>query len=345
MLVQTLRREVLFFLILSFFCTYCVFLQAEESGAPALSATSSEWSASEWEASASEWEALEWKNIEGKEVSLFVNSDVASTLMSENTSFGSAKQPFKSVDEAFLHIATLVKKKKKIKVVLNITGHFISSYSYIVNCPIKIVGHEKRKDAKANVEFRKNAGFMVSSSPLMLENILLTRKEVVGEPRTVPLFYVSGGEVGLKAVNVEVKEGGGVFFFRSSKFELNDVFVNSRQADYCNIIEAHSSKGKIYASKFTSVSRSAIALDSIGSEVMIDGLMYESRTSYFSFFVRAFSSSLYIASTSLSEKGSAKEKRVAIIYDENSQLKDNDVKLAGFASLAEVRKGKLDYLK
>lgn len=319
------KRQVLFFFFFTFFATFC--LQAEGG---------EEVSLPEW--SAPSWDVLEWEKIEGNEVHIFANSSA-----SAKQTLGTAKLPFKTIDDALSHIATLKKKGKKIKVVLNIKGRFVASYSYVINYPIKIVG--LAKNSNTNIEFRKNTGFMLSSSFLMLENVSLVRKEGVGEPRTVPLFYSSSAQIKLKDVKIDVKEGGGLFFFRSSKFELSDVVINSIQADYCNIMEVSSSKGKISSCKFICHSKSAIALDVNKSEVIVDGLLYEISSSYFSFFVRAFASSLNVANTSLKEKEHSKERRVAIIYDKVSQLQEHKVTLSGFAELAAVRSEKFDYLK
>ena len=321
-----LKRHILLLCIFSFFCGSLLFLQAEETGIVP---------------NVANWEELKWEEMEGDELTFFVDSGISS----KQKSLGTEKLPFKTIDEALSHITTFKKKGKKIKVVLNIKGNFISSYSYVINSPIKIVSLSKNKKTKSSIEFRKNAGFMLSSSFLMLENFSLIRKETVGEPRTVPLFYVSSSKMKLKDVNIDVKEGGGVFYLLSSKFELDNVFINSRQSDYCNIAELISSKAKISSSKFISVSKGAIALDASESEVMVEGLSYEASSSYFSFVVRAFSSKMSIANTTLIEKGSSKDRRVAIIHDKNSQLQESKVTLSGFSKIAEVRNGRLDYLK
>ena len=320
------RQVLLFFFIVSFVSFMLVHVEAEKAVASP-------------EFIVSEWNVLDWEKVEGSEVHLFVNSEISS----KQKKIGTEKAPFKTIDEALSHVNNLNKKDKKMKVLLNIKGKFTSAYSYIISCPIKIVGVEKK--TKATLEFGKNAGFMLSSSFLELENISITRKEGVGEPRTVPLFYSSSGKMKLNAININAKEGGSVFVFRFSTFEMDDVCINSKQGDYCTIMEIFTSKGKISSSKFTSISKSSIALDVDKSDVLIDGLLYDSSSSYFSFFMRAFSSKLHVANTTLTANANSKEGNVAIIHNKDSQLKEEKVVLSGFAKLAEVRNSRLDYMK
>jgi len=290
-----------------------------------------------------EWKTLDWQGLAGEEVTLFVNSAVSSNRSGKESSskhpskpssqkknLGSQKAPFATIDEALSHISTL-KKKNKVKVLLHVSGNFVSSYSYIITCPIKIVATSKR--TQTDIEFRKNAGFVLSSSFLMLENLTIKRRESVGEPRSVPLFYVSAGSLCLKTVKVDVKEGGAVFVFLSSKFEMDGVSMNSRQADYCNIMEVFASQGRISSSQITGTSRNVVAIDAKKSHVIVDSSSYEAVVPYFALFARLSSSKLYLSNNSLSKSGGMDEEKVAIVLDASSKLEEKNTTVSGFAKL------------
>ena len=292
-------------------------------------------SAQEKEIVEGDWNDLKWERIEGNEVSIFVDF----SLNSKQKGLGTEKKPFKTIDEAFSYIS-LLNTRKKIKVILYIRGNFLSSYSYVVSFPLKIIGHTKKE--KTKIEFRKNAGFVLSSSFLALENISVFRREVINEPRTVPLFYISSGKLSLKDVSIEVKEGGSIFNFKDSKFYMNGVSIKSKQKDYCNIVESATSQGRISLSKIVCISKSTIAFDVKKSDLFINNTSYEVTSSYFSFFIRSFNSKIDILNSALNEKNKSD---VAIIHNKASRLKVDNVKLSGFVKSSEVRNGKLDYIK
>lgn len=288
-------------------------------------------------------EIQEWSNIEGKEFFVFV--DKSSPV---STPAGNEKSPFKSVDDAFSFLSLQKKQHTKIKAVLNIKGSFATEYSYIITYPTKIIGShtEKRgeKNIKSNINFGKNAAFIVTSSFLHLENVSVTRRELVNEPRTVPIIYSLASNVIIKDSYIYAKEGGNVCNFLDSNISIIGSTITSIQNSYSNIIEAKNSNCKISTSKFLSSARSIIAIDANNSNITVTDINAELTSLYFAFFARVFSSTFTVETSSLIAKGSGKAKE-AIIYNEENSIKLKSLKLEGFEKESSLKKGKLDYIK
>lgn len=285
----------------------------------------------------------EWSDIEGKEFFVFVDKSSKATKP-----LGSKNSPFRSIDDAFSFLSLSLKKHTKVKATINVKGSFATEYSYIITYPTKIVGmpitNNDEKNIKSNINFGKNAGFIVTSSFLILENIHVTRRELVNEPRTVPLLYSFASNVIIKDTDIYAKEGGTVCNFLNSNFSILSSTLNSTQNGYSSLIEANNSKGKISSSQFSSSARSIIAVDVKNSSLTITNLNAQLTCLYFAFFARVFDSTSIIENSSFVAKGSGKAKE-AIMYNDKSNVKIQTLNLDGFEKESSMKNGKLDYMK
>ena len=277
-----------------------------------------------------------WDDFDAREVVFFVNSANKKAKKKD----GSKDAPFGTLDEAMQAISSAKLKNINLKAKIYITGTFSSSYSYIIAQPTKIIGSSH----KDSVYFEKNTGFVLSSSYLFLENLSVSRKELVDEPRTVPIFYVSSSTLVLKNVQVKSKEGGTVFSLSESTLSLESSSIFSKQNSYCSVIESSSSTLNIFDSSVDCSSRKIILLDAKNSKINIEHMQASLQSSYFAFFARCFDSNLSITSSSIIAKGGGKAIQ-AIIHNKNSNLKLDALGMEGFKVQAEIRDNKLDYLK
>ena len=229
---------------------------------------------------------------------------------------------------------------------LNIRGDFSSTYSYVISCPLKIVGLDKdeEKKEKSKIKFEKNAGFILTSSFLGIENIHIDRKEVIDEPRTVPVFYSLDGFINLKDVIIDAKEGGAVFTLYKSQFLMQNLYITSTQNGYANILESIGSKGSILASNIKCSSRSIIAIDMDHSNVILENTHIDATSLYFNLFARVFDSNLTVKNSNVLAKGNGK-KDVAIIYNDKTKIQSENVKIEGFASEKRIKNKKTGYME
>ena len=282
-------------------------------------------------------ETTKWEEIKRDEKIIFVNA------LTKKKTYGTKEFPFKTIDEALTHL-TSSNKKDPIKAIIYISGSFTSKYSYIVSYPLKIVGMLKNEKKGDSISFEKNTGFVISSSFLEIENCLLSRKELIGEPRAVPLFYSINSHINLKNVNLNVKEGGSVFTLLSSTFLFEKLTCTSTQNNYCNVLEANASNGFITFSNLKCNGRSVIPIDIQNSTITLKDVNTYIDVKYFTVFIRARDSNISINNTLISAKGEG-HKKASIIHNKSSHLKLENIKIEGFEKESTLKDDRLDYMK
>lgn len=290
--------------------------------------------------------ALSWDAIDAPELVFYVEKILPSNLATKKA-MGTKEEPFPSIDDALCHISLLKKTKKKLKVLLNVRGGFSSNHSYIISCPIKIVGlslDEEKKEV-SRIRFGKNAGFfLMSSSFLMIENIHINRRELIGEPRTVPIFYALNSHLSLKNVSIDAREGGLVFMLYDSQFFMQNMSISSVQNSYSSILQSVNSKGAILASNIKCSSRSIIAMDIDRSNIILENIYFDATSSYFNFFARVFDSHFLIKNSNVLAKGNGK-KEAAIMCNDKTEFLSKNLKVEGFASEKIIKNTKTGYME
>ena len=279
----------------------------------------------------------EWKEIQGKEIVLFVDN----TNKSQKRFNGTKKAPFKTIEDAFTHLSGL--KKKDIKATIHITGSFTSKNVYVITMPTKIVGFDDHKNediekkASSYITFEKNAGFVVASSHLFMEKCSISRREFIGEPRSVPVLYSSNSYINMKNVNLTVKEGGSIFRFIESNVNMQAMVINSNQNGYCNMIETIKSKLKIKDVKFNCNGRFVVSIDSSASFVDMDAINCNIQAHLFAIVLKANDGEANIKNSIFSVEGKYVTSDEAIIYSNQTKLDVKDLELKGFMRESKLK--------
>lgn len=273
---------------------------------------------------------VEWKDILEEEITLFVNN----TNRSKEKANGSKKAPFKTLEQAFTHLSGL--KKKNIKALIYITGSFTSKNVYIVKMPTKIVGFDDyktkaiEKKTSSYINFEKNAGFVVTSSKLFIEQCTISRKELIDEPRSVPILYSSNSLINIKNVTITAKEGGSIFRFIESDVSMEEMILNSVQNGYCNIMQTIKSKLKIKATNFNCDGRFVVLIDSTDSLVSVENVHCNILAHLSAVALKANNGDVSVENSFFSAEGKYAQKDDAIICDEKTKLHTKNVILKGF---------------
>lgn len=278
-----------------------------------------------------------WENIDGKEIVLFVNSN----NKSKKRANGTKKAPFKRIEDAFTHLNGL--KKKDIKATIHITGSFASKNVYVVTIPTRIVGLDDYKleaESKtySHISFEKNAGFVVTSSKLFIEKCSISRREFVGEPRSVPILYSSNSFISMKNVSITAKEGGSLFRFIESSVSIDASIVNSNQNGFCNIIETIKSKLKINDVHFNCNGRFVVTIDSVYSSINMQNVHCNILTHLSAIALNANGGEINVENSIFNVAGKYAQKDEAISYNSETKLDIKNLELAGFNSEAKLRK-------
>ena len=278
-----------------------------------------------------------WQEVSGKEIVIFVNN----TNKSQKRFNGTKKAPFKTIEDAFTHLSGL--KKKDIKATIHITGSFTSKNVYVITMPIKIVVLEDykidntEKKASSYIAFEKNAGFVVTSSMLFIEKCSISRREFIGEPRSVPVLYSSNSYINMKNVNLTVKEGGSIFRFIESNVNMQAMIINSNQNGYCNMIETIKSKLKIKDVKFNCNGRFVVSIDSSASFVDMDAINCNIQAHLFAIVLKANDGEANIKNSIFSVEGKYVTSDEAIIYSNQTKLDVKDLELKGFMRESKLK--------
>lgn len=280
----------------------------------------------------------EWENIKGKEIFIFVNNKNKSKEKPD----GSKKAPFKTIEEAFTHLSGL--KGKDLKATIYITGSFRSKNVYVITCPTKIMGFEfydniATEKKASSISFEKNAGFVVTASTLFMEKCTISRREFVGEPRSVPILYSSNSTINLKNITITAKEGGTLFRFIESSVSIDAMILNSNQNGYCNIIETSASEIKIKNTHLNCNGRFVIALDSNDSSLNIEGLHCNIKAYLFAIGMKANNGKVNIKNSFFGVEGKYVWADEAILYsNEEAILNIKNLKLKGFMKEKKLQK-------
>jgi len=279
----------------------------------------------------------EWKNIDGKEVVLFVNN--TSKLQKEVN--GTKKAPFSKIEDAFTYLSGL--KKKDIKATIYITGNFTSKNVYVITMPTRIVGFNAyksettEKKASSYISFEKNAGFVVISSHLFIEKCSISRKEFIGEPRSVPVLYSSNSYISIKNVSLTAKEGGSIFRFIESNVNMDTVIINSNQNGYCNIIETIKSKLKIKNIHFNCNGRFVVSIVSEDSSLNMENIRCSILSHLYAIVLKTNSDVVNIQNSFFIVEGKVQADE-AISYNEKTKLNIKDLKLKGFMRESKLKR-------
>lgn len=278
-----------------------------------------------------------WQEVSGKEIVLFVNN----TNKSQKIFNGTKKSPFKTIEAAFTYLSGL--NKKDIKATIYITGSFTSKNVYVITIPTKIVGFDDHKNediekkASSYITFEKNAGFVVASSYLFIEKCSISRREFIGEPRSVPVLYSSNSYINMKNVNLTVKEGGSIFRFIESNVNMQAMVINSNQNGYCNMIETIKSKLKIKDVKFNCNGRFVVSIDSSASFVGMDAINCNIKAHLFAIVLKANDGEANIKNSIFSVEGKYVTSEEAIIYSNQTKLDVKDLELKGFMRESKLK--------
>ncbi|MGP1438111.1 MAG: hypothetical protein ACTTKH_03465 [Treponema sp.] len=273
-------------------------------------------------------EDVEWKNITGKEIVLFVGN----TTKTQKKFDGSKKAPFKTIEDAFTYLSGAKKKLKTIKALIYIKGSFKAKNVYIITIPTKIVGLDNPavKDATSNINFEKNAGFVVTSSHLFIEKCSISRKEFIDEPRSVPVLYSSNSLVKMKNITITAKEGGTLFRFIESNAQIEASILNSNQNGYCNMIEAIKSDVAIKDTTFNCKGRFVVAIDSSNSFLNIEAIQCNILAHLFAIALKANDGEINIQNSTLIAEGKYIQADEAITHNKKAKINIKDIKLKGF---------------
>ncbi|MGP1439427.1 MAG: hypothetical protein ACTTJ3_01655 [Treponema sp.] len=280
----------------------------------------------------------EWKNINGKEIVFFVNN----INKSQKKPDGSKKAPFKKIEDVFTHLSGI--KKKDIKATIHVIGRFSSKNVYVITVPTRIIGvdelkgESEKKVTSSYISFEKNAGFVATSSKLFIEKCTISRKEFVGEPRSVPVLYSSNSLISMKNVSLKGKEGGSLFKFIDSDVSMQDVIFNSEQNGYCNIIEAVKSDIKIKNAHFNCNARFVVPIEAKNSFFNIENLHCDIFSHLSAVVLKADGGKVNIQKSSFIAKGKYASIDEAISHDETTKLNIKDVELKGFSREAKLKK-------